>query len=85
MDKMKTKKAKKKKMKKMEQDLIMSIMAAQRNTSEDNASSRSGSFLNRDDSERVSLIIQYINIKICHKPDIFIVLLFFNQTPSGRQ
>uniref|UniRef100_A0A3Q3EQM4 Si:rp71-46j2.7 n=1 Tax=Kryptolebias marmoratus TaxID=37003 RepID=A0A3Q3EQM4_KRYMA len=53
VDKMKSKKAKKKKMKKVEQDLIMTLMAAQRNAPiEDDASSRQGSFLNQDDSER---------------------------------
>ncbi|XP_013860766.1 uncharacterized protein si:rp71-46j2.7 isoform X2 [Austrofundulus limnaeus] len=50
--KMRSKKAKKKKMKKLEQDLILSIMAAQRSMSEDDASSIEGSLLNQDDSER---------------------------------
>ena len=64
---MKSKKAKKKKMKKMEQELMMRIMAIQGDTSnEDDVSSREGSVLSQDDSERVRLlqIKQYIKMKI---------------------
>lgn len=57
MDKMKTKTAKKKKRKKVEQDLILTIIAAQGSVSEDDASSIEGSLLNQDDSEKVSLTV----------------------------
>ncbi|KAM4555023.1 uncharacterized protein PAE49_014212 isoform 2-T2 [Odontesthes bonariensis] len=53
VDKMKSKKAKKKKMKRMEQELMMRIMAIQGDASnEDDGSSREGSVLSQNDSER---------------------------------
>ncbi|XP_061755642.1 uncharacterized protein si:rp71-46j2.7 [Nerophis ophidion] len=53
VDKVKTKKAKKKKMKKLEQELVMRLMAAQGDVSnEDEASSREGSVHSQHSSER---------------------------------
>lgn len=85
VDKVKSKKAKKKRMKQVEQNLVMRFMAIHNESAnEEGGSSREGSIISQEESDRVTLFIksEYSRLlKLTHSSNHY----FLCQTPSGRQ